>query len=82
MFEVPFYYLEYGIAQLGAIGIWRNYKENPKQALHQYEIALSEGYSYTLPELYEHAGIKFNFSEEYVQELVDFVSKESESLKN
>jgi oligoendopeptidase F len=82
LFEVPFYYLEYGIAQLGAIGIWRNYKENPKQALHQYEIALSEGYSYTLPELYEHAGIKFNFSEEYVQELVDFVSKESESLKN
>jgi len=82
LFEVPFYYLEYGIAQLGAIGIWRNYKKNAKMALHQYELALSEGYSFTLPELYEHAGIKFNFSEEYVQELVDFVSKESEYLKN
>lgn len=82
LFEVPFYYLEYGIAQLGAIGIWRNYKTNSQVALQQYELSLSEGYTYTLPELYEHAGIKFNFSEEYVLELVDFVTKEAESLRN
>ncbi len=79
---MPFYYLEYGIAQLGAIGIWRNYKLNPVKAIKQYEQALSEGYSFTLPELYLHAGVQFNFSEDYVKELIDFVSLETEKIKN
>ncbi|MEX1189366.1 MAG: M3 family oligoendopeptidase [Bacteroidia bacterium] len=82
LFEVPFYYLEYGIAQLGAIGIWRNYKMDPKTGLTKYEKALAEGYTYTLPELYNHAGIEFNFSESYVKELVEFVSLQSASFKN
>jgi oligoendopeptidase F len=76
IFEVPFYYIEYAIAQLGAIGIWKNYKENPLKALHQYKEALELGYTKTLPELYTIAGISFNFSAEYVQELVSFVLEE------
>lgn len=81
IFEVPFYYIEYGIAQLGAIGIWKNFKTNPEFALDQYEKALSEGYLFSLPNLYQHAGVKFDFSPEYVKELADMVSVELYSLK-
>jgi len=75
IFEVPFYYIEYGIAQLGAIGVWRNYKLNSSNALAAYEKALSLGYLKSLPELYETANIKFDFSPEYVQELLEFVTQ-------
>lgn len=82
IFEVPFYYIEYGIAQLGAIGIWRNFKKNPKEALAMYEKALSFGNLLTLPELYQEAGIRFDFSGEYVKELADFVNAEIAILSN
>ena len=59
LFEVPFYYIEYGIAQLGAIGLWMQYKKNPQQALQNYINALSLGGTKTLPVLYETAGLKF-----------------------
>jgi oligoendopeptidase F len=80
IFENPFYYIEYGIAQLGAIAIWKNYTNNPERALDQYEKALKLGYSTTIPEIYRNAGIEFNFSKEYVQELMQFVSDELEKL--
>ncbi|WP_282456730.1 M3 family metallopeptidase [Chitinophaga sedimenti] len=80
LFEVPFYYIEYGIAQLGAIAMWKQYKENPQQALDNYEKALSLGYTKTLRELYDAAGIRFDFSPEYVKELADFVQKEIAAL--
>lgn len=80
IFEIPFYYIEYAISQLGAIAIWRNYKQNKKKTLDDYEAALSLGYSKTLPELYQTAGIKFDFSEEYISELMDFVLEELEKL--
>jgi oligoendopeptidase F len=80
LFEVPFYYIEYGIAQLGAIGVWRNYKLNPEKALSQYKNSLSEGYLKTLPELYKIAGVKFDFSSENVSELVKFVTEEQSKL--
>lgn len=76
LFEVPFYYIEYGIAQLGAIAMWKQYKENKKQALENYVKALSLGSTKTLPELYKAAGIKFDFSPAYVKELADFVKAE------
>ena len=76
IFEVPFYYIEYGIAQLGAIGVWRNYKLNPQKALADYEHALALGYTKTLPELYEIAGVNFDFSAENVKALLEFVRKE------
>lgn len=80
LFEVPFYYIEYAIAQLGAIAIWKNYKENPEQALKQYLAALSLGYSRPINEIYETAGIKFDFSLDYIQELASFVKDELNKL--
>ncbi|SFA55958.1 oligoendopeptidase F [Pedobacter suwonensis] len=80
LFEVPFYYIEYAIAQLGAIAVWKNYKENPEKALAQYLEALSLGYTRPINEIYETAGIKFDFGAEYVEELAGFVKSELEKL--
>ena len=74
LFEVPFYYIEYGIAQLGAIAMWRQYRQSREQALSNYMKALSLGYTKTLKELYTTAGIKFDFSPAYIKELTDFVT--------
>jgi oligoendopeptidase F len=80
LFEVPFYYIEYGIAQLGAIGLWQQYKQNPETAINNYINALHLGGTQTLPELFKAAGLKFNFSPEYVSQLMLFVKKEMDSL--
>lgn len=76
LFEVPFYYIEYGIAQLGAIGLWQQYKQNPSAALNNYITALEKGGTKTLPELFRAAGLKFDFSPACIQELMLFVKKE------
>ena len=80
IFEVPFYYIEYGIAQLGAIAVWKNYKKDPEKGLSMYLDALKLGYTKTIKEIYETAGIEFNFSAEYVKELADFVKAELKDL--
>lgn len=80
LFEVPFYYIEYAIAQLGAIAIWKNYKENPEKGLQQYLDALALGYTKPMNEIYETAGIKFDFSAAYINELAAFVKIELEKL--
>ncbi|WP_316787231.1 M3 family oligoendopeptidase [Pedobacter frigiditerrae] len=80
LFEVPFYYIEYAIAQLGAIAVWKNYKENPEKALAQYLDALALGYTKPMNEIYETAGIKFDFSAAYVKELANFVKDELNKL--
>jgi len=80
LFEVPFYYIEYGIAQLGAIGMWMQYRKNPEQALDNYMKALSLGGTRTLPELYEAAGIRFDLSSDYIASLMVFVKQELEKL--
>jgi len=80
LYEVPFYYIEYGFAQLGAIAMWRNYKTNAKRTIDQYKAGLSLGYTKTIPEVYEAAGIKFDFSPAYVKELMDFVKAEYEGI--
>ena len=76
LFEVPFYYIEYGIAQLGAIGMWRQFKLNKQQALDNYCNALSKGGTQTLPQLFETAGLKFDFSPDTIKVLMDFVKAE------
>lgn len=80
LFEVPFYYIEYGMAQLGAIAVWRNYKQDPEKAITRYMNALRLGYSCSIPEIYTAAGIRFDFSEKYIRELVDFVKTELEKV--
>lgn len=80
LFEVPFYYIEYGIAQLGAIGLWMQYKQNPEQAINNYIAALSLGGTKTLPELYKAAGLKFDLSPNHIKTLMEFVKEEMENL--
>jgi oligoendopeptidase F len=80
LFEVPFYYIEYGMAQLGAIAVWRNYKKDPAKGYELYKKALSLGYKKSIPEVYKAAGIKFDFSKEYIKELMDFVKAELADL--
>lgn len=80
LFEVPFYYIEYGIAQLGAIGMWMQYRQNPQQALENYMNALHLGGTRTLPELYKAAGLRFDFSPAHIKTLMEFVNAEMEKL--
>lgn len=76
IYEVPFYYIEYGIAQLGALAMFRNFKENPDQTLDSYMKALSLGYTRSIPEIYEAAGIRFEFSKDYIEGLFQFLEAE------
>jgi oligoendopeptidase F len=80
LFEVPFYYIEYGIAQLGAIGLWKQYRENPEKALENYTNALSLGGTKTLPELYAAAGLPFDFSPETIRSLMEMVGNVLDKL--
>ncbi|MCD5325232.1 MULTISPECIES: M3 family oligoendopeptidase [Pontibacillus] len=81
IFEVPFYYVEYVIAQLGAVQMYKQYKENPKQALENYKNALSLGNTKSLPEVYQTAGIRFDFSAETIQDLMTFIKQELDALE-
>lgn len=80
LFEVPFYYIEYGIAQLGALGMWIQYKKDPNKALKNYKAALSKGGTLTLVDLYHTAGLSFDFSSAHTNELMQFVSQELRSV--
>ncbi|HZF65403.1 MAG TPA: M3 family oligoendopeptidase [Chitinophagaceae bacterium] len=80
LYEVPFYYIEYGIAQLGAIGLWKQFKENKDAAIRNYMNALQLGGTRTLPELFKAAGLQFNFSPDYISELMLFVKDEVEAV--
>ena len=80
LFEVPFYYIEYGIAQLGAIGMWMQFKENKELALDNYCNALALGATKTLPELFKTAGLEFDFSPEKIKVLMDFVKAEMDRI--
>jgi oligoendopeptidase F len=80
LYEVPFYYIEYGIAQLGAIGLWKQFKENKDGAIQNYINALKLGGTKTLPQLYEAAGLKFSFAPDYINELMLFVQNEMEKI--
>jgi oligoendopeptidase F len=79
LFEVPFYYIEYGIAQLGALGIWKNSMNDFDNTIKKYKKALEFGYTKSIPSLYSEAGIPFDFTESYLKELADFVNQQ---LKN
>ena len=76
IFEVPFYYIEYGIAQLGALQLWLHAKQDRPAALAAYQRALALGGSRPLPELFAAAGLRFDFSEETIAPLVNAVGEE------
>jgi len=64
---------------LGALQLWHRYQQNPKDTLRDYQATLSLGYTRTIPELYERAGIAFDFSEQRMKELFAFVGREADS---
>lgn len=76
IFEYPFYYIEYGIAQLGALQLWLNARRDPKSALNNYRKALALGGSQPLPSLYEEAGIRFDFSAKTIFPLMKEIRSE------
>jgi oligoendopeptidase F len=76
IFMYPFYYIEYGIAQLGALQVWRNSLENPGRAVARYRDALSLGAVRALPEIYRTAGAKLTFDVNAIAELVQLVENQ------
>ncbi|RRB03913.1 M3 family oligoendopeptidase [Larkinella rosea] len=82
LYEVPFYYIEYGIAQLGAIGVWMNFRQDKQKGLQGYLNALKLGYTAPIREIYRAADVPFDFSEEHIGRLIRFVWAEIERLKN
>jgi oligoendopeptidase F len=81
VFTSPFYYVEYGIAQLGALQVWANSKRNQTRAISDYKHALSLGGSRPLPELFAAAGCRFDFSSATMRPLVALVREELEKLE-
>ncbi|HSS60714.1 MAG TPA: M3 family oligoendopeptidase [Candidatus Limnocylindrales bacterium] len=79
LFEYPFYYIEYGIAQLGALQVWRNSLSDRHDAVSRYRAALALGATRSLPELYRTAGARLIFDAEGMGELIDLVE---ETLSN
>ncbi len=80
LFSYPFYYIEYGIAQLGALQLWLQYREKPQTALENYATAMRLGGSRPLPNLFEAGGMKFDLGPSTVQGLIDAVRDELSTL--
>jgi oligoendopeptidase F len=80
IFLYPFYYIEYGIAQLGALQVWANSKQDKAKALRDYKTALALGGSKPLPELFATAGCKFQFDAATIRPLVELTRKELQKL--
>ena len=76
IFLYPFYYIEYGIAQLGALQVWKQFQDAPQKAVEAYKHALSLGGSRTLPDLFAAAGAKFDFSADTIRPLMELIGLE------
>ncbi len=81
VFQFPFYFIEYGIAQLGALRLWLQYRKDASGTLSNFRKALALGGSKPLPELFAAAGLKFDFSEGTIAPLIEVVAKELENLQ-
>ncbi len=78
IFGSPFYYIEYGLAQMGALQVWRNALEDQERAVADYRRALAAGYTRPLPELFQLANARFAFDRKTVGELMGLVRRELE----
>jgi oligoendopeptidase F len=81
IFEVPFYYVEYGLAQLGAVQVWKNALENLTGAVAAYRRALALGGTVTLPELYKTAGARLAFDADTLGDAVSLIEGQLEKLE-
>ncbi len=82
IFSAPFYYVEYGLAQLGALQVWRNALRDQTKAVADYRAALALGDTRPLPELFETAGATFAFDRQTVGELMELVFEKLAELEN
>lgn len=82
IFQFPFYYVEYGLAQLGAVQVWRNARHNQAEALARYRQALALGGTVPLPQLFATAGARFAFDAATVREAVTLIEQAVEDLEN
>lgn len=80
LFSVPFYYIEYGIAQLGALQLWMKSRHDPRQALSSYRAALKLGGTRSLPHLFNAAGIRFDFTSATIRPLMNALQDELAEL--
>ncbi len=80
IFQYPFYYIEYGIAQLGALQLWLNSRKDYKRAVQDYKRGLSVGGSKPLPQLFAEMGLVFDFSAEMLQPIIESVTAEMKAL--
>ncbi len=80
IFTHPFYYIEYGIAQLGALQVWANSKRDKVKALNDYKKSLALGGSRPLPELFSAAGCKFEFDAAAIGPLIQLAQEELKKL--
>lgn len=76
----PFYYIDYGIAQLGAVELWKTSKTNPTKAVTDYIQGLSLGAQRNLPDLFKATGLRFDFSEQWVGHIGKILADEIEAL--
>ncbi|MBL0173080.1 MAG: hypothetical protein IPP90_20800 [Gemmatimonadaceae bacterium] len=81
IFELPFYYIEYGIAQMGALQVFRNAVRDAGSAVAAYKRFLALGGTRSLPELYKAAGVQLVFDAKTMGELVEFVEERIEALR-
>ena len=82
LFGVPFYYVEYGIAQLGALQLWQTHRKNPEKALKDYSNAMELGNTKTLPDLFAAAELELGFDAEHLNSLIGEVEIAMSEIKN
>ena len=81
IFQWPFYYVEYGMAQLGAVQVWRHAMRDQRQAVRDYRHALSLGGTQPLPQLYASAGAMFKFDAATLREAVSLIESQLDELE-
>ena len=79
-FWMPFYFIEYVMAEIGSMALLRNYRTNPQQTVQQFKKLLGTHFSKPLPEVYSTAGIEFNLTEDYVKKVLNFLQTEIDAL--
>lgn len=82
IFELPFYYIEYGIAQLGALQLWRDAQRDPAGTMQRYKRALALGGTRGLPDIYAAAGARLVFDEGGMRQLVALVEERLHTLRD
>ncbi len=81
IFEVPFYYIEYGLASLGAFQVWANAMKDQKGAIEAYRRALALGGTVSIPELYSTAGARFAMDADILNQVIGMIEHKISELE-